>query len=40
MGGDPAGNLIVIGLIRLSCPEQTGYYTLGTLGTGLMRATA
>jgi hypothetical protein len=41
MGGDRAGNLIVFDLIRLSSPEQTGYYSLGkALGTFLMLATA
>lgn len=40
IGGDQAGNLIVFDLIRLSRTEQTGYYTLGTLGTFLMLATA
>ena len=40
MGGDQAGNLIVFDLIRLSSLEQTGYYTLRTLGTVLMLATA
>ena len=41
MGGGQAGNLIVFDLIRLSSPEQIGYYTLGkALGTFLMLATA
>ena len=40
MGSDQAGNLIMFDMIRLSRTEQTGYYTLGTLGTGLMLATA